>query len=278
MLSLGSALAAIFFLWRARRSTHSQLADPQSAKPHTTDFVLLLYAIGVLLTFGVEFAFIIDGFGTRMNTVFKFYYQAWALWSVASAFAAWYLLQGSAHIKTPVRIIIGAVMAISVGLGLVYPALAIANKTAIDVDPTLDAVQAIATYVPDEYAAVRWLNDNVPGTPTILEATGEEYNSSTSRISTWTGLPSVVGWRGHEGQWRGNDDIQGPRAELIAEIYRTTDGQRAKELLNQLGVRYVIVGPNERRLYQPSSLAKFDRLLPIVFRQGALTIYEVPQG
>jgi YYY domain-containing protein len=276
MLSLGSALAAIFFLWRARRSTNSQLADPQSTKSHATDFVLLLYAIGLLLAFGVEFAFIIDGFGTRMNTVFKFYYQAWALWSVASAFAAWYLLQGSAHIKTVARIIIGAVAAISVGLGLVYPALAIASKTAGEVEPTLDAVQAIASYVPDEYAAVQWLNDNVPGTPTILEAPGDEYNSSTSRISTWTGLPAFVGWSYHELQWRGNYDIQGPRVRDTNEIYTTTVASRALALLKSNNIRYVIVGPHERRLYQPSSLAKFDRLLPIVFRQGALTIYEVP--
>lgn len=276
MLSLGSALAAIFFLWRARRSTNSQLADPQSTKPHTTDFVLLLYAIGLLLTFGVEFVFIIDGFGSRMNTVFKFYYQAWALWSVASAFAAWYLLQGSAHIKTVARVIIGVAVAITVGLGLVYPALAIANKTAIDVDPTLDAVQAVARYVPDEFAAVQWLNDNVPGTPTILEAPGDEYNSSTSRISTWTGLPAFVGWSYHELQWRGNYDIQGPRVRDTNEIYTTTVASRALALLKSNNIRYVIVGPNERRLYQPSSLAKFDRLLPIVFRQGALTIYEVP--
>jgi uncharacterized membrane protein len=97
-----------------------------------------------------------------------------------------------------------------------------------------------------------------------------------SRISTWTGLPSVVGWHGHEGQWRGNYDIQGPRMTQIEEIYTTGDANRMLELLKELNVRYVIVGPNEQRLYPPAGLAKFGQYLPVAFQQGNVTIYLVP--
>ncbi len=72
----------------------------------------------------------------------------------------------------------------------------------------------------------------------ILEAPGDEYNAGMSRISTWTGLPTVVGWTGHEGQWRGNYDIQGPRVTQIQEIYTTGDANRMLELLKELKVRY----------------------------------------
>ncbi len=241
------------------------------------DFGLLLYAIGLLLTLGTEFAFIIDGFGTRMNTVFKFYYQAWALWSVASAFGAYYLLAGSEHIKPIGRAAAGVVIAIVLVLGLIYPTMALQTGTvSAGGMPTLDALAATGQTTPDEYAAVQWFNRFVTGTPVILEAPGEEYNPGTSRISTWTGLPTVVGWAGHEGQWRGSYEIQGPRVDAVKEIYSTGDLGRAMQLLNQYAVHYVVVGPDELRQYPRAALEKFAQILPVVFQQGTVTVYEVP--
>ncbi|MBP7689340.1 MAG: hypothetical protein KA765_15600, partial [Thermoflexales bacterium] len=270
-LALGAGLVAIVFIWRTRRAT--ELTDyPSTHQPITLDFALLLYAVGLLLTFGVEFTYIIDGFGSRMNTVFKFYYQAWALWTVASAFAAFYLLD---HLKAWARIVAGTVVVGVVMLGLLYPLLGIPDKME-KVTPTLDALEYSGQFAPDEYAAAQWFKQSVSGTPVIVEAPGEEYNSATSRLSTWTGLPSVVGWPGHEGQWRGNYDIQGPRIEAVKELYSTADANRVLELLKTYNAAYVVVGPNEQRLYSAAALAKFERLLPIAFQQGAVTIYRVP--
>ena len=42
-----------------------------------------MLAAGFALMFVVEFVFIRDSFGSRMNTVFKFYYQAWILIALA---------------------------------------------------------------------------------------------------------------------------------------------------------------------------------------------------
>jgi hypothetical protein len=304
-LALGAGLVAILLVWRTRRSTdpqpslrgtkqsppigpeiasHPSTARPEDAAPLRTlamtaepltapiDFTLLLYAVGLLLAFGVEFAFIIDGFGTRMNTVFKFYYQAWALWSVASAFAAYYLLD---RLKAVARIAVGAIVVIVVALGLLYPLLAIPDKIE-KVTPTLDALEYSGQAVPDEYAAAQWLNQFVAGTPAIVEAPGEEYNAGTSRLSTWTGLPSVIGWSVHEGQWRGTYEIQGPRVDAVKEIYSTPDVTRAIELMRTYQAAYLIVGPNERRQFPASALSKFEAALPIAFQQGDVTIYRVP--
>jgi YYY domain-containing protein len=283
MLSLGSVLIAIVLLWRARqsRSASSNAADsPPANSSHMPDFALLLYAIGALLTFGVEFAFIIDGFGTRMNTVFKFYYQTWALWSVASAFAVYYLIYESTHIRLWLRGVMGVIAVAAVALGLIYPILAIPDKInevmTADIQPTLDAMRVTGQFVPTEYAAIQWMNQNIPGDPAILEAPGDEYNAATSRFSTWTGLPTFVGWAGHEGQWRGNYDIQGPRVDIVNEIYSTADGQRALALLHSNDIRYVVVGPNERTHYPAPGLAKFDQLLPVAVRQVDVIVYEVP--
>ena len=52
-------------------------------KPHH-QFVLALIAIGFMLTAVVEIV-VLKGDISRMNTVFKFYFQVWVLWSIASA-------------------------------------------------------------------------------------------------------------------------------------------------------------------------------------------------
>jgi YYY domain-containing protein len=50
-------------------------------------FVLLLGTIGLGLLYAPEFVFLRDNFGSRMNTVFKFYYQGWLLLGLAAAYA-----------------------------------------------------------------------------------------------------------------------------------------------------------------------------------------------
>ena len=51
-----------------------------------TGFAVLLIAAALVLTLVPEFVYLRDKFGTRMNTVFKFYYQGWLMLSVASAY------------------------------------------------------------------------------------------------------------------------------------------------------------------------------------------------
>jgi uncharacterized membrane protein len=165
---------------------------------------------------------------------------------------------------------------IVVALGLFFPAMAIPTMTANASAPMLDALKFTGQFAPDDYAAAQWLNANGQSNPVILEMPGDQYHPEQSRLSAWTGLPTVVGWAGHEGQWRGNYDIQGPRAAQIDEIYTTGDANRMLELLRELKVRYVVVGPNEQRRYPPAGLAKFAQYLPAAFQQGGVTIYQVP--
>ncbi len=78
-LLMGSLFAlSLALLWQ-------RLVEPGKASP-TTTFVLFLVAIGALLTYAPEFVYLRDNFGTRMNTVFKFYYQGWLLLGIASAY------------------------------------------------------------------------------------------------------------------------------------------------------------------------------------------------
>jgi YYY domain-containing protein len=70
-------------------SAPSAVKSPSSTLP----FVLLLIGTGALLTIGPEYLYLRDNFGVRMNTIFKFYYQAWLLFGVAAPVALHYLWQ-----------------------------------------------------------------------------------------------------------------------------------------------------------------------------------------
>ncbi len=275
-LTLALGLSAIGLVWLATRR-----AIPQEEAAQSKDFVLLLYGLGLLLALTVETVFIVDVFFTRKNTMFKFDYQAWILWSVASAYAAYYLLS---HSSRAWRWMAALVIAGSIGLGLIYPALAIATRVTDSSipAPTLDAFQAVAQSprypnADDAYAVMQWLNQNAAGSPVILEATDDESENkpARSRISSWTGLPTVLGWYGHETQWRGSDVVQRQRLPDITAIYSTTDEDTARSLLQRYTVAYVLVGDRERKQYPAEGLAKFDRMFPIAFQHGTITLYRM---
>jgi uncharacterized membrane protein len=108
----------------------------------------------------------------------------------------------------------------------------------------------------------------------IAEAIGGSY-SAYARISTYTGLQTVLGWPGHEGQWRGGYEEQGSRQDDIKLLYSTAKWETANGILQKYNIRYVYIGTLERTTYSVQE-EKFRTHLKIVFQQGLVTIYEVP--
>lgn len=240
-------------------------------------FVLLLYATGAAIVLALEFVFLGDAFGgTRMNTIFKFYYQVWALWSVASAYGAYYVIDSVENKQGYIlRMAQAALIAIMILAGLIYPLMAIPSRADSNAPLTLDGTAYLAHEAPDEYAAIQWLNANVPGAPVILEAPGGSFRAETSRVSGYTGLPTLLGWDGHEAQWRKNFTQGASRSQAIADIYNSRDVEQTLALLNQYNIGYIYVGGREKAQYSPFGLAKFDTIADVVFRLGNVTIYKV---
>jgi uncharacterized membrane protein len=123
-------------------------------------------------------------------------------------------------------------------------------------------------------AGIRWLRDAPAGV--VVEAVGGSY-SEYARVATVSGQPNVLGWPGHESQWRGGSAEMGSRQSDIETIYRSGRWEEVKQLLEKYSIRYVFVGPLERSTYLVNE-AKFDTYLEVVFRQGDVTIYEVASG
>ncbi|MBN1179993.1 MAG: hypothetical protein JXD18_12335 [Anaerolineae bacterium] len=270
LLSLWTPLALAVLLVTALLTLIKRPANPQSA------FILLLILTGLLLTLSVEFVYLRDNFGTRMNTIFKFYFQAWVTWSLAAAYGLARLLGDPLPAATWRRAIapaLGMLALLLVFGGLVYPALAIPTRAREHGGtPTLDGAAHLYEREAADFAAIDWLNAHVTGAPTILEAPGGGY-AYEGRVSAFTGLPTVLGWAGHEHQWRGSYEEPGRREPAIDLIYSTTRRDEALTLIDQYGIRYIYVGPVERNRYPAAGLAKFASFMDVVYDSGEVTIY-----
>ena len=97
-----------------------------------------------------------------------------------------------------------------------------------------------------------------------------------------TGRPTLLGWGGHERQWRGGQpEVEAKleeRFEDAKRIYTTLDDEEARELLAKHGVDYVYVGPTERQFIAeqgapPEALAKFDRFMELAWSGEDASIY-----
>jgi YYY domain-containing protein len=249
----------------------NEMQPPAHSQPF--HFVLLLIALGTLLVLGPEFVYLRDNFGYRINTVFKFYYQAWILLSLAAAFGVVVMLS---ELRRAAFVFHSIVVLIVVGMGLVYPVFSLPEKTdnfrsEHPEQRTLDGAAYLANMMPDDYQAIQSMQQLEPGV--VAEAVGGSY-SEHARVATFTGMPTVLGWDNHEGQWR-DYALQGTREADIEMLYTTNDWATAQEIINRYNIRYVYVGNLERNTYNVNQ-EKFEHFLKPVFQQGSVTVYEVP--
>jgi YYY domain-containing protein len=266
---------------RERRSHRSVDGTSDGDEMVLIDFFpLLLALLGLLLTLAPEFVYLQDVFVTRMNTIFKFYFQAWVLWSLAGAWqvARWIEPRRLFGEDGGGALLGAALSALFIGVGLVYTLLAVpARAQEHGVPWTLDGAAWLGEARPADYDAIRWLNANIDGAPVIVEAPGDQHKAYVyeGRVSALTGLPTVLGWGGHQRQWRGNYDEPARREVDLEQLFTTPDYQEARVILRRYDVAYVYIGPVERQRYPAAGLEKFEEMLPVVYQQGDVTVYEV---
>jgi YYY domain-containing protein len=255
--------------------------------------VLFLVGTALMLTLMVEVVVVSGDIG-RMNTVFKFYLQAWILLGLSAAAAfAWLLPEISRWTfrwRTFWQLSATLLFTFS-GLFLLLGGMdKIQDRMTPTAPHTLDSMTYMATSqyfdygvmmdLSEDYRAIRWLQDNVQGSPVIVEANIPEYRWG-SRYTIYTGLPGVVGWNWHQRQQRAlTPEWVTHRVEDVNRFYTTTDATVARAFLVRYNVRYIIVGQLERAVYANGyGIWKFEwfegRLWREVYRHGQTVIYEV---
>jgi len=274
---------------------------------------LILFGAGLGLTGLVEL-FVLRGDVARNNTVFRLYLQAWSLFSIAGGLAAVWLTPIVGK-QWPSRLRWGwlAGLGLLVGAAGTYTALGIYMKVEdrwpnVEHPPrTLDGatymlgsfgasgVTGPAAAYDDEgrilnlaydYGAIRWMLENVSGTPVIVEGNAPLYHWG-NRFAINTGLPAVVGWDWHLKQHNSvlPGDVVDRRLDDVREFYNTPDVEEAMKFLRRYNVQYIIVGEMERGRYEAAGIAKFAEMadegrLAAVFPQSGspdtgTVIYEV---
>ena len=117
--------------------------------------------------------------------------------------------------------------------------------------------------------------NTLKGSPVILEGNTPIYRWG-SRVSIYTGLPTILGWDWHQTQQRwGYPDGLHQRKADVTTLYSTTDITTTLALLHRYQVEYVYVGELERLYYPVSGIDKFHTMT----NQGMLqAIYQNSPG
>lgn len=280
---------------------------PHSIKRPNILFAHLMVFLALCILLGCEFVHIRDAYGQqlqRMNTLFKFHYQAWILFALAAPVML-LVLRRAVGFSPEWKVVLRGVAVFLLVLNLFYPVGIVWArlplwKPGVKVEHreprTLDGMSYLDREHPPEAKAIRWLNENIQGTPVILEYPGKRAYSYDSRISTNTGLPTLVGWINHESIWRKTwvkrDEktrnqlqaagrsvdgwsLTGYRQSIADRIYQDTSFDAVKPLLDEYQIEYIYVGELERANYPAEGLRKFEEHCEKVYDSVGVTIYRV---
>ena len=261
-------------------------------QPDVKRLVLFMIGTGIVLTLIVEFIVLSGDIG-RMNTVFKFYLQVWVLFAISAAASLGWILTEFDEWGRLGKIIFPVLGGALLSGALLFTFTAsmdkIRDRMAADIPFTFDTITYMQySHFSDQtdmdlsqdYRAIRWMQDNVKGSPVIVEANTVEYRWGT-RFTIYTGLPGVAGWSWHQRQQRAlfPGDWVTSRIQEITDFYNTGNSEAAKAFLAKYDVKYIVVGQQERGMYTPEGVAKFERgsssLWQRVYSDADTAIYQV---
>jgi YYY domain-containing protein len=261
------------FIYSKIKSKHSDIAPSDI-------FVGILILLSTLLIIIPEFIYVKDIYPAhyRANTMFKLVYQSFMMLSLCSGYiiVRLFLEYKSLISNHPYWRFtywsIGTLMIILVSL---YPYFAINSyfgnlRNYVGLSGT-DYLKGL--YLSD-YEAIQWINNNIKGQPIILEAQGDSY-TDYARVSTNTGLPTVLGWTVHEWLWRGTYDIPAPRIPDIEKLYESSNLEETRTLLKKYNATLVFIGSLERQKYLKLNEEKFKLLGKIVYQKGETKIFKI---
>ena len=274
------------------------LFSSRADAPHLA-FLALLVGVSLALVIGLDVVRV-EGDIDRMNSVFKFYLQVWVMLALASAYLLWRM----AHTKRVPWLRLGlgkkawlAALGVLILSASIYPVLGAQDRLRDRFNGrvlplTLDGAAYVeGTIYRDargevdleaDFEGIRWLRENLEGSPTVLEAVTPTYRWG-GRVSIYTGLPTVIGWEWHQEQQRWDyRRAVGQRIGHVNYIYNSRLRSDALPLLRKYGVEYIYVGPLERLYYGAGGLEKFERMvgsdLDKVYETGQVTIYRLRDG
>lgn len=282
-VGLGAIVARLF----PKVPEHNQAAVQYTP---ATGIALLLLAAALGITLVPEFVYLRDNFGTRINTIFKFYYQAWMLFGIVSAYGVYaFLFDTQSEQRTPAvtRLVYSALLALVLIACVPYSFLGMYNRAILEqqrhvMTPEQQAPLTLDgrgdSLSPDYFAAVQCLGILVQGDDVVVaEASQNTYNSPYGRLGAFYGLPTVINWENHQRQWRGSTyaEVAGTRRQDIDRLYNDLRWDIVLPIIDQYEIDYIMYGQTERNQYGEGGEDKFRENLIAICEFGQVRVYAV---
>jgi YYY domain-containing protein len=211
------------------------------------DFADILAVFGLAILVICELFYMKDNMGEtyfRMNTVFKCYLPAWLMLGTAAFvkigqwLSSWNRVPILANRTTIIVTIIVVCLLFAAPFSIKYQS---GYGTG-----TLDGLTYLSNTHPGDAGAVAYLR-SLPGNEILVEAEGGDY-TYYSRISSFTGIPAIIGQPFHEFMWRSdNTGWFATRKADIRDIYEQPD--LTIPLMKKYNATLLVVGETERGRY-----------------------------
>ncbi len=226
-------------------------------KENLSDFyIILLGACAFGLVLIPELVYVKDIYGAsylRYNTMFKLTYEAYIILSVCTLYEVYRLFVS----KKVYLIILGTILLFlnitTYGYGFDTIYTLYKDNKFIGIE---DSLAFIRQELPSDCKAIEWINNNIEEKQSIiLEGISVESSYTThSRISAFTGHPTVIGWTVHEWLWRTDKALGYPlfvrqRVDDVESIYNSNDKMIVNELIDKYNIEYIFIGVKEHEDY-----------------------------
>ena len=223
-------------------------------KEDVFNIILSIGAIGLIIL--PEFVYLKDIYGSeyeRFNTSFKLTYEAFILFGICVNYSIFSLLIS----KLKPLIICGIILLIinlsTFGYGINAILVRTQNQKCYSISYS---ERFLEQNYNEDFKAVQWMKENIDSSKVISEA--DNVSSSytiTSRMSVYTGNPTVIGWIVHEWLWRCDKDYAMPqelytRLNDIEDLYKSKDYDKAVNVIKKYNISYVYIGKQEYTNYK----------------------------
>ncbi len=207
--------------------------------------ILAVFGLAILVV--CELFYMKDNMGEtyfRMNTIFKCYLPAWLMLGTAAFVMVGQWL--SSWNRIPTMSVRNTIVISAIVICLLFAAPFLVQYNSGYGTGTLDGLAYLTTTHPGDAGGVAYLR-TLTGNEILVEAENGDY-SYYSRVSSFTGIPAIIGQPFHEFMWR--VDKTGwftERKTDIRDIYEQPD--LTVPLMKKYNATLLYVGDSERERY-----------------------------
>ncbi len=235
-------------------------------------YYLLLFTAFILLYLS-ELFYVKDIFNNRMNTIFKFHYQVWIVFSITSGITLKFLLQHNYKKITKIIFSFTIIILLTSNIYFVTTSYLTKIKESSNANPNISSTNHLENDT-NKYKLIRYLKDNSNHNDVLIETKGQSYTND-SQISSESRIPTILGWVGHQLQWRSNHDEIFDREMDIDTFYMSNDSKEIINIINKYSITMIIIGPNEIQKYNINSLDKLLHISEIIYKNNDYTLLRV---